>query len=122
VKTLLAVLTVGLLSGAGLAVAAADVSGTWTLEMKWSNDAKSTGACEFKQEGDQLSGTCGGVDKHPVTGTVQKNKLSWHVDVEQHGTKGRMEFDGNVDEQGATIEGSCRVIGGLDGTFTMKKQ
>ena len=122
-RTLVTVLTVALLSGVGLAVSAIDVSGTWDLEMKWSSDAKSTGGCTFTQEGDKLSGTCGRLDeKFPLVGKVQNNKLSWHVDVEQHGTKGRMEFDGEVDEQGATIKGSCRVVGGLDGTFAMKKQ
>lgn len=121
-KTLVSVLTVGLLSGVGLAVSAADVSGTWNLEMTWSTDSKSTGVCTFKQEGDKLSGTCGAPDTFPITGRIQNNKLSWTLDVDQNGTKGRMEFNGEVDEQGATIEGACRVVGGLDGTFTMKKQ
>jgi hypothetical protein len=31
-----------------------------------------------------------------------------------------MEFDGEVDEQGGTIEGSCSVVGAMDGRFTMK--
>ena len=121
-KTLATVLTVALLSGVGLAVSAADVSGTWDLEMRWSSDSKSTGVCTFKQEGDKLSGICGSPDKFPITGRVQNNKLSWHLDVEQNGTKGRMEFNGEVDEQGATIKGSCSVVGGQDGTFTMKKR
>jgi hypothetical protein len=42
-KTLGTVLTVVLLSGVASARWAADVSGTWNLEMKWSIDSKSTG-------------------------------------------------------------------------------
>jgi len=120
--TLGTLLAVGLLSGVGLAVSAADVSGTWNLEMKWSIDSKSTGVCTFKQEGDKLSGTCGDPDRFPITGRIQNNKLSWQLDVEQNGSKDRMEFNGEVDEQRATIEGSCNTAGGLDGSFTMKKQ
>src|SRR5688572_31336696 len=111
-KTVLTLLAVALLSGVGLAVPATDVSGTWDLEMKWSIDSKSTGVCTFKQEGDTLSGACGGLDKFPITGKVQNNKLSWQFDVEQNGTMGRMEFDGEVNKQGSTIEGSCSVVGG----------
>ena len=121
-KTLMTALTVALLSGVGLAESAADFSGTWDLEMKWPGDSTSTGVCIFKQEGYKLTGTCGGPDKFPITGRVQNNKLNWQLDVEQGGTTGRMEFDGEVDEQGATIQGSCSVVGGLDGTFTMKKR
>ena len=121
-KTLVTALTVALLAGVGLAASAADFSGTWDLEMKWSSDSTSTGVCTFKQEGDNLSGTCGGPDKFPIIGRVQNKKLNWQLYVEQGGTKSRMEFDGEVDEQGATIQGSCNVVGGQDGTFTMKKR
>jgi len=121
-KTLGTVLTVVLLSGVASARWAADVSGTWNLEMKWSIDSKSTGVCTFKQDGDKLSGTCGGTDSFPITGRIRNNKLSWRLDVDQNGSKNRMEFDGEVDEQGGTIEGSCSVVGAMDGRFTMKKQ
>ena len=121
-KTVVTALTVALISGVGLAGSEADFSGTWDLEMKWSSDSKSNGVCTFKQEGDELSGTCGSPDKFPIIGRVQNNKLNWQLDVEQGGTKGRMEFDGEVDQQGATINGSCGVVGGQDGTFTMKKR
>ena len=121
-NTLVTALTVALLS-VGLATSAADFSGTWDLAMEWSGDFRSTGVCTFKQEGDTLSGTCGSPDKFPISGRVQNNKLNWQVDVEQDGAKGRMEFKGEVDEQGTTINGSCSVVGAAqDGTFTMKKR
>jgi hypothetical protein len=119
VRTLLAV---ALLSGVALAMSAADVSGTWDLEMKWSGNARSTGVCTFKQEGEKLTGTCGSPEKFPITGRVQDRQLSWQFDVSQEGNIGRMKFDGDLDEQGTTIEGSCSVVDGQDGTFTMKRQ
>ena len=51
-KTRVTVVTVALLSGVGLAVSVADVSGTSNLEMKWSTDSNGTRVCTFKQEGD----------------------------------------------------------------------
>ena len=121
-KTLVTALTVALLCGVELAESAADFSGTWDLAMEWSGDSRSTGVCVFRQEGDKLSGTCGSPDKFPISGRVQNNKLNWQLDVEQDGAKGRMEFNGEVDEQGTTIKGSCSVVGAQDGTFTMKKR
>jgi len=115
-------LTVTAVFGAGVAVQVADVSGTWTLEMRWSGDTKSTGVCAFEQDGSTLRGTCGDTDKFPLSGEVRGSKLSWQFDVERDGNKGRMEFAGELKEDGAVIEGSCAVVGGQDGSFTMKKQ
>jgi hypothetical protein len=121
-KTLMTLLTFATMSGVALAVSASDVSGTWDLEMKWSGDAKSTGVCTFKQDGEKLTGTCGSPEKFPITGRVESDRLSWEFDVSQEGNIGRMKFDGRLDEQGRTIKGSCSVVNGQDGTFTMKKQ
>ena len=115
-------LTLAAFFGVAVTGQAADVSGTWNLEMIWSGDAKSTGVCTFEQDGGRLSGTCGGTDKFPITGEIRNNNLSWQFDVEQDGNKGRMEFAGELDEQGTMIEGSCTVVGGQDGTFTMTRQ
>ena len=40
----------------------------------------------------------------------------------RQGQKGRMTFDGTLDEAGTTIRGKCAVQDGPSGTFTMKKQ
>jgi hypothetical protein len=98
------------------------VSGTWDLEMNWSSDARSTGTCEFRQDGDKLTGTCGGDDRFPISGQVQNNELRWAFEVKQEGSQGRMEFAGELDAQGTTIKGSCSIVGGQGGTFTMKKK
>ena len=120
-KTLLTLFAVALLSLTTLTLSASDVSGTWDLEMTWGEEVTSTGVCALNQEGETLTGTCGGAEKFPITGKVQNNRLSWRVDVQQDGEQGRMEFAGQVDERGTTISGSCSIVGGRDGTFTMKK-
>ena len=98
----------------------ANVSGTWELEMTWPQ-AKSTGTCIFQQDGESLTGTCGGADRFPVKGRVEGTHLSWQVDVKQNGATGRMEFSGELNQEGTTISGSCSVVGANIGTFTMKK-
>ena len=100
----------------------ADVTGAWDLTMTWSGDTKSTGVCTFEQEGEKLTGTCGGDDKFAISGTVTDKRVSWEFDVEQDGNKGKMAFDGELDEAGATIKGSCRIVGSRQGTFTLVRR
>ena len=121
-KILLTLLAAGLVSTAAFALSSADVTGTWDLEMRWSGDVRSTGTCTFRQEGQKLMGTCGGAAQFPIEGEVRDDSVSWQFDVEQDGAKGRMEFAGDLDVQGTTIEGVCSIVGGQDGSFTMKKQ
>jgi hypothetical protein len=105
----------------GSPVGAADISGVWDLAMVWQS-TDSHGTCAFKQENEKLTGTCGGDDKFPITGEVVDKKLKWQFDVEQNGNKGRMTFDGVVDDAGTTIKGTCSIVGGQSGNFTMKKR
>ena len=121
-----AVFTLAVLSVAALTLSAPDVSGIWDLEMRWvgaTETITSGGECRFTQEQDVVSGTCGGgTDRFPIVGEITGNRLSWHVDVKQSGSAGRLEFVGEIDERGTTIRGSCRVVGIQDGTFIMTKQ
>jgi hypothetical protein len=113
-----------LLIGIALAFAAseiADVSGVWNLEMEWSSSgSRSTGVCQLKQHDNKLSGTC--AEKSSVTGEVRDRKVTWRVQVEEDGQKGQMTFEGTLDESGTTIRGTCAVVGGPSGKFTMTKQ
>ena len=118
-KALLAGCT-GMLSAALTALAQASVAAAWNLEMLWPG-GKSTGSCTFAVEADRLSGSCGGDDRFPIAGSVAGRKLSWRMDVTQGGAQGRLEFDGEVDEAGTTIKGSCNV-GDQFGSFTMTKR
>ena len=100
----------------------ADVSGVWNLEMQWSgSDTKSTGVCTLKQDETKLTGSCQSA-KSVVSGEVNDRKVTIRIDVEQDGQKGAMSFDGTVEESGSLIRGTCKIVGGQDGTFTMRKQ
>ena len=99
----------------------ADVSGVWNLEMRWSgNDNVSTGVCTLKQDNAKLTGKC--QEHSTVTGEVRDRQLTWNVDVNENGQKGRMTFEGALDDAGTTISGKCAIPDGPTGTFTMKKQ
>jgi hypothetical protein len=99
----------------------ADVSGVWNLDMEWpSSGSRSTGVCQLKQDDNKLSGTC--AEKSSVTGEVRDRKLTWRVQVAEDGQKGQMTFEGILDESGSTIQGTCAVVGGPSGKFTMTRQ
>jgi hypothetical protein len=101
---------------------AADMSGTWDLTMSWSGDTRSTGVCTFSQIDETLTGTCGSDDKFPITGAVTDKRVTWESEVAQDGNKGQMAFDGELDDAGTTVKGSCRIVGARQGTFTLVKR
>jgi hypothetical protein len=99
----------------------ADVSGVWKLEMRWAeHDKVSTGVCTLKQDNAKLTGKC--QENSTITGEVRDRQLTWNVDVNEKDQKGRMTFEGALDDAGTTISGKCAVPDGPTGTFTMKKQ
>ena len=79
-KTLLTLFTVAPLSGTTSTLSAPDVSGTWDLKMTWGEELTSTGVCALNQEGETLTGTCGGAEKFPITVSLRKG---WHVHDEE---------------------------------------
>lgn len=115
---------VALLTGATLAstTSTPDVSGTWDLEMAWGEGAKSTGVCTFEQDGETLTGICGGDQKFSVKGNVENSRVSWEVAVEHEDGQARMQFSGQLDGSGRIIKGSCSIVGGQDGTFTLTRK
>jgi hypothetical protein len=121
-KAVTTLLIVALCSASASARAPADVSGTWDLEMKLAGDVVSTGVCTFKQDDTKLTGTCGSTEKFPISGQVQDHRVSWAFDEKQNGTQRRMEFAGELDQQGTGITGSCSIVGEQQGTFMMKKK
>ena len=123
-RTVMTLLAATLISGVALAstMSTPDVSGIWDLEMTWGEGTRSTGVCTLEQEGETLTGTCGGAEKFGVKGSVENNRVSWKVAVEHEGGQGQMEFSGQLDESGRTITGSCRIVGGQDGTFTLTRK
>ena len=99
-----------------------DVTGTWDLEMFWQNDVRSTGVCTLKEDTQTLTGGCGGTDKFAIVGDVKERQVTFEFEAEQAGTKAKMTFVGQLDEEGKTIKGTCRIEGGQDGRFTMTKR
>ena len=99
-----------------------DISGVWDLDMHWSgSETKSTGICTLKQDQAKLTGACESA-KSVVSGEINDRKVTIRIDVEQDGQKGTMTFEGTVDESGSLIQGTGKIAGGQDGTFTMKKK
>jgi hypothetical protein len=106
---------------AGFTSLRADVSGRWNLEMRWAgNDNVSTGVCTLQQDNGKLAGKC--QENSTVKGEIRDRQLTWDVEVNENGQKGRMTFEGTVDDAGETITGKCAIPDGPTGTFTMKKQ
>jgi hypothetical protein len=99
-----------------------DLSGVWDLEMVFtSSGATSTGVCNFNQQDDKLTGSCGTEDV-PITGEVNGDKVSWRFEAQQGERKHTMVFMGVVEQEGPRVKGTCRVVGGPEGTFTATKR
>jgi hypothetical protein len=100
----------------------ADVSGVWNLDMHWlGSDTHATGVCTLKQDAEKLSGTCESA-KSTITGEAHERSVTLQIAVEQDGNKGMMTFTGTLNEDGKVITGSCRIVGGQEGTFVMNRR
>jgi hypothetical protein len=102
------------------AVAAADISGTWNVDGDVvGNPVKF--ACALKQAGEKLSGTATIQGKEvPMTGSVKDRVVTFTFDVDHEGTTYTNVYTGKVGDNGV-IEGTI-AVGGVEGTFTAKKQ
>jgi hypothetical protein len=102
------------------AVAAADISGTWNVDGDVvGNPVKF--ACALKQAGEKLSGTATIQGKEvPMTGSVKDRVVTFTFDVDHEGTTYNNVYTGKIGENGV-IEGTI-AVGGVEGTFTAKKQ
>jgi hypothetical protein len=94
------------------------LTGTWELHMEWP-EGSSDGTCVFQQDGDSLTGSCGGTERFPIKGRVDGSQIVWQFDVDQGAF--RMEFAGELDAERATIRGTCKVVGANSGEFTLKR-
>jgi putative transposon-encoded protein len=107
---------------AAAALLAADVSGTWDLEV---DIAGNTGSPVFtlKQEGAKLTGTyAGAFGEAPVTGTVDGNKIVMKFEVAPQGDKVTLTYEGTVKADGKSMEGKIDVPGFGAGTFKGSKR
>jgi hypothetical protein len=102
-------------------VSAADISGAWNVDGDVvGNPVKF--ACALKQAGEKLSGTATMQGKEiPMTGSVKGQVVTFQFDVDHEGTTYTNVFTGKLGDSGAAIEGTI-AVGGVEGTFTAKKQ
>jgi len=93
-------------------VAAADLTGGWTLEFQI--DASTNiyaGECAFNQEGERLSGSCGSgqTTPVPVSGTLKGRTANFQfttgIDAGYTAT-----FSGQLDEKETSMKGSWRFV------------
>jgi hypothetical protein len=100
-------------------VAAADMTGNWEVEAAFEDSSVEGGGfdCVFKQQGEQLTGTCSG-GTASVTGEVKGQNVSWH---RQGADSDALTFTGTVDEAGTAIKGHF-TIAGKGGQFRAVKQ
>jgi hypothetical protein len=107
-------------AAAAVIAAATDISGTWNVDGDVvGNPVKF--ACALKQSGEKLSGTATIQGKEvPMTGSVKDRVVSFTFDVDHEGTTYTNVYTGKIGDNGI-IEGTI-AVGGVDGTFTAKKQ
>jgi hypothetical protein len=106
---------------AAVVVSAADVSGTWNVSGDVMNNPV-VFVCKLAQAGDTLSGTATFENGKaaPVKGSVKDNTLTFEFDVDHEGQTYTNVFTGTLKDAGL-IEGSI-AVGGVEGSFTAKKQ
>jgi hypothetical protein len=113
-----AVLAVAIVVGSA---AAADLTGSWTLEFETGTSPNVyTGECAFAQEGERLSGSCGSGQSTPVPvrGSLKGNTATFQfrtgldagftgqLDASETSMKGKWQF---VDQEGNKGEGTFRA-------------
>src|SRR3979490_176432 len=101
-------------------VAAADITGKWGVDATFDDRSLDGGGfdCAFKQQGEQLTGTCSG-GTASVTGEVKGQNVNWRI--QGAANSDALTFTGTVDEAGTGIKGHF-TIAGKGGQFTAVKQ
>ena len=103
---------------AAVAAHAANLTGTWNAKVVL-GDQGGTPTFVLKQDGEKLTGTySGALGDAPVTGTIKGNAVVF--DFEASGAK--IHYEGKLNAEGTTIEGSVDYGGQASGTFTATKQ
>lgn len=96
--------------------AAADISGSWTLEGDVvGNPVNMT--CSFTQSGLKVTGSCNGeAGSTAVTGSVAENQVTFQQTVQSY----ELTYTGALDATGASMKGEIAVAG-VTGTFSATK-
>jgi hypothetical protein len=106
-----------------VSVAAADLSGVWTLALNPDLGGEPDSFdCTFKQDGRKLTITCRTAP--PFSGEVNDQRVTWHVTTGRNGEI-TATFDGALDRRATTITGMWRFTDqGVkhEGKFEAKQQ
>jgi hypothetical protein len=90
-----------------------DLTGKWEVEANFDDSSLSGGGfdCAFKQDGEQLTGTCSDGTAQ-LTGELKGQNVSWKMKA--------VTYTGTVNETGTSIKGRF-TIDGKGGSFTALK-
>jgi hypothetical protein len=107
---------IALLSLLAASIHAADVTGSWTMEVHVA-DVTGTPKFKFEQKGEALTGTYSGqLGEAKVTGTVKGNTIEFKFEAGGF----PLTYSGTI-EGGRAMKGKIDVGGQAEGTFTGKK-
>ena len=108
-------LCLALLTGltAVVLTATLDLTGKWEVEANFDDSNLSGGGfdCDFKQDGEQLTGTCSDGTAQ-LTGELKGQNVNWKMKA--------VTYTGTVNETGTSIKGRF-TIDGKGGNFTALK-
>jgi hypothetical protein len=104
-------------------LAAADLTGAWTLELDPDfGGVRNAVECTFKQDSEALTVDCGGGGP-PITGEVNDQRVTLRVKTGRNNEL-TATFVGTLDERATAITGSWKLTdytGERDGKFTARK-
>jgi len=102
-----------------LPAAAANISGTWTINGDVVGNPISM-KCAFTQDGMKISGTCtGALGSTATTGSIAENKVTFQHTVEREQVY-QLTYSGTLDAAGTSMQGEIAVAG-VTGTFSGAK-
>jgi hypothetical protein len=116
-KKLLAFSTL-LFASTAFAAGTPNLTGQWTVHNSIAGN-ESDQDCKFVQTDNKLTGSCKDTEKEvQVTGSIDKNKVTWTYPSEYNGTPLTLTYTGTLDDS-SKIAGSVEVSPfGVTGDFT----
>ena len=116
-KRLLA-LSVLLITSTAFAAEAPNLTGQWSVHNSIAGN-ESDQDCKFVQTDSKITGSCKDAEKEvQVTGSIDKNKVTWTYQSEYNGTPLTLTYTGTLDDSNK-IAGSVEVSPfGVTGDFT----
>jgi hypothetical protein len=107
-----------LISSTAFAAGTPNLAGQWTVHNSIAGN-ESDQDCKFVQADNKLTGSCKDAEKEvQVTGSIEKNKVTWTYQSEYNGTPLTLTYTGTLDDS-SKITGSVEVSPfGVTGDFT----